>query len=129
MELGEGLDPAFFEHMRWEIGEQVKAKNQKLLAILEVVVQRACAEVEEAMPDGQLLSALLQTKNRLARQEMMARELAPASPAMQQRFAERVGEAKLHLEKAALTGGPLDLELLQMLRVIALEMEAYILRM
>jgi hypothetical protein len=41
------LNREFFEHMRWEVEEQTKAKNRRMLDILEVVVQRACIEVEE----------------------------------------------------------------------------------
>ena len=81
-----------------------QARNTKMLGILELVVQRTCAEMEAAMPDVQLLTALLQTKNQVARQEMYARELRPADGSMQARFAESVHETQLHLEKAVMRG-------------------------
>jgi len=88
-------------------------------------VQRACAELESAQPDVQLLSALLQTRNRVARQEMYARELATAQPRLQMLFSQTVRETILELEKAVMKREPVDLELLQQLRVISVEMLEY----
>ncbi|KAL1510411.1 hypothetical protein AB1Y20_006719 [Prymnesium parvum] len=120
------LDNTFFEHMQWEVEQQIKAQNQQLLGILEVVVQRTCAEMELAMPDVQLLGALLQIKNREARRELFARELEPAPLELQASFVQNVQETKLHLEKAVMRGEKVDQELLQSLRVISIEMEDYI---
>ena len=46
------LDRGFFEHLQWEVDEQKTAGNQRLLKILEVVVQRACLEVERGAEVG-----------------------------------------------------------------------------
>ena len=51
------LDEAFFEHLRWEVEQQVAAKNEKVLAILELVIQRACVEAEAGHPEVELLAA------------------------------------------------------------------------
>jgi len=115
------LNREFFEHMRWEVEEQTKAKNRRMLDILEVVVQRACIEVEEGRTEVALLSALLQTRNPTARSEMYARELALTSPRVQAAFAQLVRETQLELEKAVMRGQQVDGELLQMLRVISAE--------
>ena len=115
------LDREFFEHMRWEVEEQTKAKNRRMLDILEVVVQRACIEVEEGRTEVALLSALLQTRNPTARSEMYERELALTSPRVQAAFAQLVRETQLELEKAVMRGQQVDGELLQMLRVISAE--------
>ena len=89
------LDANFFAHLQWEIDEQKRMKNSKLLGILEVVVQRACVEVETGQPEVALLSAVLQTANQMARREMYQRELVclatasasptPLSPSSQRR--------------------------------------------
>lgn len=115
------LNREFFEHMRWEVEEQTKAKNRRMLDILEVVVQRACIEVEEGRTEVALLSALLQTRNPTARSEMYERELALTSPRVQAAFAQLVRETQLELEKAVMRGQQVDGELLQMLRVISAE--------
>ena len=36
---------------RWEVDQQVKKQNRKLLGILEVVVQRTCLEMEGNQPE------------------------------------------------------------------------------
>mmetsp|Transcript_14681 Transcript_14681/g.34969 ORF Transcript_14681/g.34969 Transcript_14681/m.34969 type:complete len:86 (+) Transcript_14681:95-352(+) len=82
--------------------------------------------MELAMPDVQLLGALLQIKNREARRELFARELEPAPLELQASFVQNVQETKLHLEKAVMRGEKVDQELLQSLRVISIEMEDYI---
>ena len=115
------LDGGFFEHLRWEVEEQKAKQNSQLLHILEVVVQRACVEVEEGRFDVSLLSALLQTRNADARAEMYERELVCASAAMQATFARLVLDTQLELEKAVLRGEQVDADLLQMLRVISAE--------
>jgi len=120
------LDGGFFEHMRWEVEQQTDAKNRKLLHILEVVVQRACVEVEEGRSEVALLSAVLQTRNPTARAEMYARELAPASPRVQASFAQLVLDTQLELEKAVLRGERVDADLLQMLRIVSAEAGEYI---
>lgn len=51
------LDEAFFEHLRWEVEQQVAAKNEKVLGILEIVIQRACVEAEAGHPEVELLAA------------------------------------------------------------------------
>ena len=53
------LDETFFEHLRWEVEQQVAAKNEKLLGILELVIQRACVEAEAGHPEVELLAALI----------------------------------------------------------------------
>ena len=75
MEKREELDVDFFAHLEWEVAEQKRVGNRKLLSILEVVVQRACLEVEGGQTEVALLSALLQTHNQLQRREMYEREL------------------------------------------------------
>ena len=55
------LDETFFEHLRWEVEQQVAAKNEKLLGILELVIQRACVEAEAGHPEVGLLAALTLT--------------------------------------------------------------------
>ena len=120
--MGSELDEPFFEHLRWEVEQQVAAKNEKLLGILELVVQRACVEAEAGHPEVELLAALLQTSNRELRQEMYQRRLTAATPEVQRQFASVVRETQLTLEKEVLEGRPVDTTLLQQLRVIALEM-------
>ena len=121
------LDANFFAHLQWEIDEQKRMKNSKLLGILEVVVQRACVEVETGQPEVALLSAVLQTANQMARREMYQRELV--LPRDGQRVADAfvalVTETQLELEKRVLRGELVDQSLLQMLRVISLEAGEY----
>ena len=64
-----------------------------MLEILEVVVQRACREVEQKQPEEvAILAAVLQTKNSLVRREMYERELSRAAPALQAAFVALVNE-------------------------------------
>lgn len=116
------LDGGFFAHLRWEVEEQRAAGNERLLAILELVVRRACAEVEEGQLEVALLSALLQTSGSLARREMYERELVPASPEVRDSFEALVRRTKLEVEKAAMRGEEVDPGLLSQLRVIEVEM-------
>jgi hypothetical protein len=120
------LDEGFFEHLRWEVEQQVAAKNEKLLGILEVVVQRACVEAEAGHPEVELLGALLQTQNRELRQEMYQRRLVPLAPLVKKQFGATVEATQLQLEKALMAGGDVDRMLLQQLRVIALEMQPFL---
>lgn len=120
------LDEGFFSHLQWEVEQQVAMKNERLLGLLEIVVQRACVEAEAGHPEIELLSALLQTRNRELRQEMYQRRLRPAVPVVRREFATNVRDAQLHLEKEVLAGGRVDLQLLQQLRVIALEMQPHL---
>lgn len=120
------LDEGFFSHLQWEVEQQVAAKNERLLGILEIVVQRACVEAEAGHPEVELLSALLQTRNRELRQEMYQRRLRTAVPVVRSAFATSVRDTQLHLEKEVLAGGRVDLQLLQQLRVIALEMQPHL---
>ena len=121
------LDAGFFAHLEWEVEEQRKQKNRKVLDILEVVVQRACVEVEAGQPEVALLSAVLQTSNRLARAEMYQRELVRASGGKRvaAAFLSLVKETQLELEKSVLRGEQVDSTLLQMLRVVAVEGAEY----
>jgi len=119
------LDKGFFDHLQWEVEQQKAQKNRRMLDILEVIVQRACIEVEEGRSEVALLSALLQTRSPTARGEMYARELAPASPRVQVAFAQLVRETQLELEKAVLRGERVDADLLQMLRIISAEAGDY----
>ena len=126
-ELGPELDRGFFEHLQWEVDAQRAAKNRQMLAILEVVVQRACLEVEQQQPpEVALLSALLQTRNEAARREMYERELAPAGGGVQAAFDALVRGTQLELEKAVLRGETVDGSLLQMLRVISVEVTDHV---
>ena len=120
------LNEGFFSHLQWEVEQQVAAKNERVLGILEVVVQRACLEAEAGHPEVELLSALLQTRNRELRQEIYQRRLRTAVPVVRREFASSVRNAQLHLEKEVLAGGNVDLQLLQQLRVVALEMQPHL---
>eukprot|EP00325_Prymnesiales_sp_UTEX-LB-985_P006669 CAMPEP_0174701126 /NCGR_PEP_ID=MMETSP1094-20130205/5864_1 /TAXON_ID=156173 /ORGANISM="Chrysochromulina brevifilum, Strain UTEX LB 985" /LENGTH=313 /DNA_ID=CAMNT_0015898725 /DNA_START=148 /DNA_END=1089 /DNA_ORIENTATION=+ len=115
------LDRGFFEHLQWEVEEQRKAGNRRMLEILEVVVQRACVEVEGGQLEVALLSALLQTRNSASRHEMYQRELAPAGVGMQAAFKQLLLDTQLEIEKAVLRGESVDPTLLQQLRVIGVE--------
>jgi len=115
------LDRGFFDHMQWEVEEQRKARNRRMLEILEVVVQRACLEVEGGEFEVALLGALLQTRNPDARREMYERELRAAEARTQVAFKQLVLDTQLELEKAVLRGETVDQSLLQMLRVIGVE--------
>jgi hypothetical protein len=118
----EKLTPDFFAHLQWEIDQQRDAKNRRMLEILEVVVQRACREVEQKQPEEvAILAAVLQTKNSLVRREMYERELSRAAPALQAAFVALVNETLLQLEKALVRGESIDPSLLQQLRLIAAE--------
>ena len=121
------LDGGFFRHLQWEIDEQRTQQNTKLLALLEVVVQRACAEVEGGAAEVELLSALLQTQNKLQRAEMCERALkhADGGADVAQGLLNLVTETQLELEKRVLKGETVDASLLQSLRVIALEAAEY----
>lgn len=120
------LDEAFFEHLRWEVEQQVAAKNEKVLGILEIVIQRACVEAEAGHPEIELLAALLQTRNRELRQEMYQRKLSTAEEVVRRQFGASVQETQLRLEKDLLAGSEVDRDLLQQLRVIALEMQPFL---
>ena len=50
------LDGGFFSHLEWEVCQQVERKNGRLLELLELVVARACAKVEEGKPEVRLLT-------------------------------------------------------------------------
>ena len=124
-ELRSSLDPGFFAHLQWEVDEQTKAGNRKLLAILETVVQRACVEVEAGQPEVQLLSALLQTQNQMVRREIYERDFKPMSSRFQAGVVQLITETQLELEKKVLRGEQVDGSLLQQLRVLSVELEEY----
>ena len=120
------LNEGFFEHLRWEVEQQVAAKNEKVLGILELIIQRACVEAEAGHPEVELLAALLQTRNRELRQEMYQRRLATADQMVRRAFGESVQQTQLRIEKDLLAGKEVDRDLLQQLRVIALEMQPFL---
>ena len=120
------LNEGFFEHLRWEVEQQVAAKNEKVLGILELIIQRACVEAEAGHPEVELLAALLQTRNRELRQEMYQRRLATADQMVRRAFGESVQQTQLRIEKDLLAGNEVDRDLLQQLRVIALEMQPFL---
>ena len=120
------LNEGFFEHLRWEVEQQVAAKNEKVLGILELIIQRACVEAEAGHPEVELLAALLQTRNRELRQEMYQRRLATADQMVRRAFGESVQQTQLRIEKDLLAGKEVDRNLLQQLRVIALEMQPFL---
>ena len=120
------LNEGFFEHLRWEVEQQVAAKNEKVLGILELIIQRACVEAEAGHPEVELLAALLQTRNRELRQEMYQRKLATADQMVRRAFGESVQQTQLRIEKDLLAGNEVDRDLLQQLRVIALEMQPFL---
>ena len=120
------LNEGFFEHLRWEVEQQVAAKNEKVLGILELIIQRACVEAEAGHPEVELLAALLQTRNRELRQEMYQRKLATADQMVRRAFGESVQQTQLRIEKDLLAGKEVDRDLLQQLRVIALEMQPFL---
>lgn len=80
------------------------------------------AQVEVA-----LLSALLQTRNQMARREMYERELRLADNGRRvaRALVSLVTETQLELEKKVLRGEQVDADLLQLLRVLALEAAEY----
>ena len=95
--------------------------------ILEVVVQRACLEVEGGQPEVALLSALLQTSNVHARRETYERELkwGANGARVASRLLALVTDTQLELEKRVLRGEQVDGSLLQQLRIVALETTEY----
>jgi len=128
------LDAAFFEHLAWEVEEQKAKGNRKLLAVLEVVVQRACAEVEcrGGGPEVALLSSLLQTSNSLVRREVYEREFNRGVRAdgrdgadVAAALLELVTDTQLELEKQVMRGEQVDQQLLKMLRVLSVEIPEY----
>lgn len=120
------LNEGFFEHLRWEVEQQVAAKNEKVLGILELIIQRACVEAEAGHPEVELLAALLQTRNRELRQELYQRKLATADQMVRRAFGASVQQTQLRIEKDLLAGNEVDRDLLQQLRVIALEMQPFL---
>jgi len=125
-DLSSELDASFFKHMQWEVEQQIAKKNSQLLEILELVIRRACMQVEAGEPAVQLLSLLLQIKDVTVRMEQYAKVLAPSPPQVKAKFEMAVRDTQLQLEKALLRGEPIDRELLRQLRLIAIEMEPYI---
>jgi hypothetical protein len=119
------LDPGFFEHLKWEMDEQRKMKNTQLLSVLEVVVQRACVEMEGGQTELALLSSLLQTPTASIRRELYQRHFVTAPPAVQAGFLQLVSDTQLELEKRVLTGQPVDSSLLSTLRIITVEVNEY----
>ena len=121
------LTDAFFQHLQWEVDQQKAKQNRKLLGILEVVVQRACVEVESGQPEVALLTALLQTSNQLQRREMCEREIGRRAdgPGVAKALVRLTTETQLELEKRVLRGEQVDGTLLQMLRVISVECAEY----
>uniref|UniRef100_A0A7S0NV75 Uncharacterized protein n=2 Tax=Calcidiscus leptoporus TaxID=127549 RepID=A0A7S0NV75_9EUKA len=124
--MADELDRDFFEHMQWEVEQQVVQKNRRLLDILELVIQRACVQVEAGEPAVQLLSTLLQTHDRDARLEYYKQILAQAPVTMRSRFAETVQETRMHVEKASMRSEPINQSLLRQLRLISIEMVPYL---
>jgi len=124
--MDEELTPGFFRHMQWEVEQQIKMRNRKLLDILELIVQRACAQREAGQPDVQLLSILLQMRNPEMRAQMYEERLRHLDSTRQQRFASTVVQTQMHLEKALLSGEPVDVDLLTQLRLISIEMTTHI---
>lgn len=120
------LDSSFFSHLQWEVDEQIAKGNQKLLTILELVVQRACLQVESERPEVALLSTLLQTRDQLLRAEIFQRRLATAPHITRERFAKAVHETIVTLEKAIFNGQRVDKALLVQLRLIDIEMRPYL---
>ena len=124
----DSLDAPFFAHLDWEVAEQRRQQNSALLSILEVVVQRACLEVESGQAEVALLSALLQTSNQMQRREMYQRELVRMAngPRVATALVALVTETQLEIEKRVLRGEEVDGALLQMLRIIVLESAEYV---
>ena len=115
------LDGGFFAHLQWEVDQQVAAKNRKVLEILELVVQRACLEVERAEPELQLLGQLLQVQSTEVRREMYETRLKPLGVDAQRRFAAALSGTEGELEKAQLRGDAVDATLLRQIRTIGAE--------
>jgi len=82
--------------------------------------------VEADKPEVAILSALLQTRDRLLRAEIFERRLRSTSKPTRARFATTVTETQVALEQAVLRGQNIDRELLLQLRLIGVEMEAYV---
>lgn len=120
------LDGGFFSHLEWEVCQQVERKNGRLLELLELVVARACAKVEEGKPEVRLLTRLLHTAGKLQRLEIYEQQLALSAPVTKARFAEAVRDTKLALEQALMRGASaVDKELLLQLRLLSVETEPY----
>ena len=120
-EMRAELDGGFFAHLQWEVDQQVAAKNRKVLEILELVVQRACLEVERAEPELQLLGQLLQVQSTEVRREMYETRLKPLGVDAQRRFAAALSGTEGELEKAQLRGDAVDATLLRQIRTIGAE--------
>ena len=120
-EMRDELDGGFFAHLQWEVDQQVAAKNRKVLEILELVVQRACLEVERAEPELQLLGQLLQVQSTEVRREMYETRLKPLGVDAQRRFAAALSGTEGELEKAQLRGDAVDATLLRQIRTIGAE--------
>ena len=68
-----------------------------------------------------LLTKLLQIRNTLSRREVYERELAQMPPPVQASFRALLADTQLELEKALMRGERVDVDLLQQVRVIAIE--------
>ena len=125
-DMSDQLDAQFFLHLEWEVGQQIDAKNRRLLEILELVVQRACAVVETQCEEARILSSLLYFDSSDERQHVYEKQLKSVDPTTRKRFAEAVYSTQLALEKAVLSGQAADLTLLRKLRCVAVEMLPYV---
>lgn len=125
-EMAEDLTPGFFDHLQWEVQQQIEKKNRPMLEILELVVQRACAQKELGQPDMQLLSTLLQIRERETRSHLYYTRLRNLDVSSRKRFASTVLATQMHLEKALLKHETIDTDLLTQLRLISIEMADHV---
>ncbi len=125
-EMNAELDAAFFSHLQWEVEQQIDKKNRKVLELLELVIQRACAQVESSVDEARIFSELLYLESPQDREEMYLQRLAHADPSTRARFAQAVVTTQLELEKAVMQGQSIDFTLLQKVRCIGVEMRPYI---
>jgi hypothetical protein len=124
------VNAPFIDHLKWEMDEQVKRGNARMLHILQLVVQRACLVMESTLDDSsaaaQHLSAILQLHDYNARIDYWQRVVARLPDRERAQFAQVVCSVFADVGLRVQRGMDVDDSLLRQIRLVREELEEHI---
>lgn len=125
------LRPPFIDHLKWEMDEQVKRGNARMLHILQLVVQRACLTMESMLDESsaaaQHLSTILQLHDYDARTDYWKRVVARLPERERSQFAQVVCSVFADVGLRVQRGMDVDDSLLRQIRLVREELDEHIL--
>lgn len=123
------LDGPFLEHLKWEMNEQARRGNAKLLHILQIVVQRACLAAESMLSESSIaahhLSTILQIHDRDARHDYWKRVIVRLPEADRTQFSKAVCNVFADLGLRVQRGIDVDDSLLRQIRLVRDELDEH----